>query len=44
MITRAKEILTNLEDSEFEAPGMPKLAQHRGKKTKADENQLSLFG
>jgi DNA mismatch repair protein MutS len=44
VISRAKEILTNLEDSEFEAPGMPKLAQHRGKKPKADENQLSLFG
>ncbi len=44
VISRAKEILTNLEDSEFDAPGMPKLAQHRAKKTKENDKQLSLFG
>jgi len=46
VIERAKEILENLEDSEFGEGGQPKLAQHRPRKRKSDENQdqLNLFG
>lgn len=43
VISRAKEILANLEEGEFEADsGKPKLAQQR-RKQKDNENQMSLF-
>ena len=43
VIQRASEILTNLEEGEFEEGGKPKLAQHRGKKDKGHPNQMALF-
>jgi DNA mismatch repair protein MutS len=44
VITRAREILSNLEEGEFEETGQPKLAKRYGKKGSANPNQLSLFG
>lgn len=41
VIQRAREILSNLEEGEFEETGKPKLAQHRKKKD--DTKQMSLF-
>ena len=42
MVSRAREILLNLEKGELDEAGMPKIA--RGKKTKRqNDNQLSLF-
>ncbi|HMO52419.1 MAG TPA: DNA mismatch repair protein MutS [Kiritimatiellia bacterium] len=43
VIQRAREILANLEEGEFEESGKPKLAQARVKKDKAHPNQMSLF-
>jgi DNA mismatch repair protein MutS len=43
VIERAREILTNLEEGEFGEGGQPKLAEHRLRRRKADDNQLSLF-
>jgi len=43
VIQRAREILTNLEEGEFEEGGKPKLAQHRAKKDKAHPDQMALF-
>ena len=44
VITRAREILSNLEEGEFEETGQPKLAKRYGKRGQANPNQLSLFG
>jgi DNA mismatch repair protein MutS len=44
VIDRAREILNNLEDGEFEETGQPKLAKRYGRKGQKDTNQLSLFG
>lgn len=44
VIDRAREILTNLEEGEFGEGGHPKLAEHRPKSPRKDDNQLSLFG
>ena len=43
VLDRAHEILHNLEEGEFEQEGAPKLAQHRTKRKKADDDQMSLF-
>ncbi|MBU0677207.1 MAG: DNA mismatch repair protein MutS [Verrucomicrobia bacterium] len=43
VIARAKEILGNLEEGEFEEQGQPKIAKHRPKKSKSDPDQMSLF-
>lgn len=43
VIQRAKEILSNLEEGEFEESGKPKLAQHRGRKDKNHPGQMALF-
>ncbi|HPF98962.1 MAG TPA: DNA mismatch repair protein MutS [Kiritimatiellia bacterium] len=43
VIDRAKEILGNLEEGEFEG-GQPKIAKHEPKKRKEDPGQLNLFG
>ena len=42
VIQRAKEILSNLEDGEFEQEGQPKIAKKRKASAKADD-QLDLF-
>ena len=44
VIQRANEILSNLEADEFAESGEPKLAEHRPKKKKSDDDQMSLFG
>ena len=44
VIDRAREILNNLEEGEFEETGQPKLARRYGRKGAKDPNQLSLFG
>jgi DNA mismatch repair protein MutS len=44
VISRAQEILKNLEEGEFGAEGQPKLAQRRVRKDRPDPNQMSLFG
>jgi DNA mismatch repair protein MutS len=47
VITRAKEVLANLEESELSAEGQPKLARHKGKKTQnqvKEPPQMFLFG
>jgi DNA mismatch repair protein MutS len=44
VIQRAQEILGNLEEGEFEAPGEPKLAKRRPPKKDPSKNQMSLFG
>ena len=41
VVTRAMEILRNMEQGELDEVGMPKIA--RGKKTQKNTNQLSLF-
>jgi DNA mismatch repair protein MutS len=43
IIDRAKEILANLEEGEFEG-GQPKIARHEPKRAKENPGQLSLFG
>ena len=43
VLERANEILHNLEEGEFEAEGMPKLAQHRTRRKKASDSQMNLF-
>ena len=44
VITRAKDILANLEEQELSDAGQPKLAQPRARKPRiADTDQLSLF-
>lgn len=44
VISRAKEILANLEEGEFEADsGKPKLAVHRRKARETSDHQMSLF-
>ncbi|MCB1102512.1 MAG: DNA mismatch repair protein MutS, partial [Kiritimatiellae bacterium] len=43
VIGRATEILSNLEEGEFEEPGKPKLARKRSRKAPDTENQMSLF-
>lgn len=43
VITRAREILRNLEEGEFEETGQPKLARRYGRKGADNPNQLSLF-
>lgn len=42
VIQRAREILSNLEEGEFEEGGKPKLAQHR-KKREDNSKQMNLF-
>jgi DNA mismatch repair protein MutS len=45
VLTRAKEVLANLEESELSAEGQPKLAKHKSKKSKiAETPQMYLFG
>jgi DNA mismatch repair protein MutS len=44
VIERAREILANLEEGEFGEGGQPKLAEHRQRRRRFHENQLSLFG
>jgi len=43
VIQRANEILSNLEEGEFEEGGKPKLAQARVKKDKHQPGQMALF-
>jgi len=43
VIDRAKEILVNLEEGEIGEAGLPKLARHRGRKSRGDQSQLPLF-
>ncbi|MDD4118613.1 MAG: DNA mismatch repair protein MutS [Kiritimatiellae bacterium] len=44
VVTRAKDILANLEEQELSEAGQPKLAQPRARKPRlADPDQLSLF-
>jgi DNA mismatch repair protein MutS len=43
VLERAREILHNLEEGEFEAEGIPKLAQHRSRRRKPDDSQMNLF-
>ena len=43
VLERATEILHNLEEGEFAAEGAPKLAQHRTRRKKGSNSQLSLF-
>jgi len=44
VVTRAKDILANLEEQELSEAGQPKLAQPRARKPRiADTDQLSLF-
>lgn len=43
VVNRAKEILINLEDSEFGDSGQPKIAQHTPRKKKHNSNQLTLL-
>jgi DNA mismatch repair protein MutS len=43
VVSRSREILLNLEDSEFEPTGKPKLATRRHRKLKIDDAQLTLF-
>jgi DNA mismatch repair protein MutS len=43
VISRAHEILNNLEAGEFEETGQPKLARRYGKKGASHPNQLDLF-
>ena len=44
VIGRAREILHNLEEGEFEEGGQPKLARRYGRKGRENPNQLNLFG
>ncbi|MDZ4198339.1 MAG: DNA mismatch repair protein MutS, partial [Kiritimatiellia bacterium] len=45
VVERAREILGNLEEGEFEAAGQPKIARRRARRDKpTDRSQLSLFG
>lgn len=43
VVQRAKEILSNLEESELNEVGQPKLARHSSRKIKIDTAQLTLF-
>ncbi len=43
VIERAKEILSNLEEGEFEG-GQPKIARHAPRRSKDNPDQLKLFG
>ena len=43
VLERANEILHNLEEGEFEAEGIPKLAQHRARRKKSSDSQMNLF-
>lgn len=43
VISRAREILKNLEEGEFEETGQPKLAKRYGRKGYDNPNQLGLF-
>ncbi len=43
VLERANEILHNLEEGEFEAEGIPKLAQHRSRRKKPNDSQMDLF-
>lgn len=42
VVARAREILSNLEEGEFESPGQPRLARRRSRK-KPPDTQLHLF-
>jgi DNA mismatch repair protein MutS len=44
VIERAREILKNLEESEFGEGGQPKIAEHRPRRKRDDTDQLRLFG
>jgi len=44
LIARAKEILKNLEESEFGDSGQPKIAEKRTRKAEKNKNQLDFFG
>jgi DNA mismatch repair protein MutS len=44
VLDRAREILTNLEEGEFNEAGLPKLARKRVRRAAFNEQQLSLFG
>ena len=43
VLERAREILRNLEEGEFEAEGAPKLAKHRSQRKKINPSQLNFF-
>ena len=43
VVSRAKEILTNLEEGEFGEGGQPKIARHRRKRVSEAVAQLDLF-
>ncbi len=43
VISRAREILTNLEEGEFGEGGQPKIARHRPRKTRPVADQLSFL-
>jgi DNA mismatch repair protein MutS len=44
VIERAGEILRNLEEGEFEAEGLPKIARHGARRKKPGGAQMDLFG
>jgi DNA mismatch repair protein MutS len=44
VIARAREILRNLEEGEFEETGQPKLAKRYGRKSAENPGQMTLFG
>ena len=44
VVSRAHEILANLEEGEFAETGQPKIAAKRPRRSKEDTKQLSLFG
>jgi DNA mismatch repair protein MutS len=43
VVDRAREILLNLEEGEFEEAGQPKIALHRQKRARDDASQMDLF-
>jgi DNA mismatch repair protein MutS len=44
VVSRAHEVLKNLEDGELSESGAPKIARSRSSKGQSDNSQLSLFG
>ena len=43
VIARAKEVLSNLEETEFDQVGKPVIAHSKGKEEPAQNDQFSLF-
>ncbi|MDD5483908.1 MAG: DNA mismatch repair protein MutS [Kiritimatiellae bacterium] len=44
VVARAREILLNLEEGEFEEAGQPKIAVHRQRRARDNSLQMDLFG